>query len=106
MDVFRNGRKLVSSFSLVTVHPRPQARFEIAPEKDVAPNDEIHFMNYSINAVQFKWNFGDGYSSDAFEPGHRYPKYGNYNVSLIAYSECGCSDSVTVINAFPVHNIT
>ena len=99
LDVFRNGRKLASSSSIVTVYSRPQARFEIAPEKDVATNDEMHFLNYSINAVQFRWDFGDGSVSDAFEPGHGYAKFGNYNVRLVAYSEFGCSDSVTVFNA-------
>ncbi len=98
LDVFRNGRKIASSSSFVTVHPKPQAHFEIAPDKDVAQNNEMHFRNYSINALQFKWNFGDGYTSDEFEPGHRFTGFGNYNISLVAYSEFGCSDSVTVFN--------
>jgi PKD repeat protein len=99
LDVFRNGRKLASSSSLVTVHPKPQARFEIVNEKDVAANDEMHFLNYSINAVQFRWDFGDGNASDSYEPAHRYSNFGNYNVRLVVYSEFGCSDSVTVFNA-------
>jgi PKD repeat protein len=81
------------------VYPKPQARFEIATENDVATNYEMHFLNYSINAVQFRWDFGDGSASEVFEPGHRYSKFGNYNVRLVAYSEFGCSDSVTLFNA-------
>ena len=99
LDVFRNGQKLASSSSLVTVYPKPQARFEIATENDVASNDEMHFLNYSINAVQFRWDFGDGSASEVYEPGHRYSKFGNYNVRLVAYSEFGCSDSTTLFNA-------
>jgi PKD repeat protein len=59
----------------------------------------MHFLNYSINAVQFRWDFGDGSASEVYEPGHRYSKFGNYNVRLVAYSEFGCSDSTTLFNA-------
>ena len=96
---YSDGRQLSSS-AFVTVHPRPLAHFEITPEKAVLPKDEIHFLNYSANAVKFKWDFGDGSSSDVFEPRHSYAKFSNYNVHLVVYSEWGCSDSLTVINAF------
>jgi hypothetical protein len=100
LKVFRRGSTMSSSTATVTVHPRPQARFEITPEKAVLPNDEIRFMNYSTNAVQFKWDFGDGSTSDIFEPTHTYSKFSNYNVRLVVYSDWGCSDSLTVLNAF------
>jgi PKD repeat protein len=100
LEVFdRDGKHFMSTAS-VTVHPRPQAHFEIAPDKAVLPNDEIRFMNYSTNAVRFKWDFGDGSTSDFFEPEHTYTKFGNYNVRLFVYSDWGCSDSLTVFNAF------
>jgi hypothetical protein len=50
--------------------------------------------------LRYLWNFGDGNTSDLFEPLHRYEKYGNYNISLKVYSEAGCSDSLLVYNAF------
>jgi len=89
-----------SSVATVIVHPRPQAHFEISPAKAVVPNDEIRFMNYSTNAVQFRWKFGDGATSESFEPVHIYSKYSKYNVRLVAFSDWGCSDSLTVTNAF------
>ena len=94
-----NGNQAVAS-TIVTVHPRPVARFEITPEKPVIPDDEIRFMNYSIDAVSYKWEFGDGDVSNDFEPEHKYAKYNNYNVRLIAWSEYGCSDSLLLKNAF------
>jgi PKD repeat protein len=57
-------------------------------------------MNYSSNAVRFRWDFGDGTTSDFFEPNHTYSKFSNYNVRLIVFSEYGCTDSLTVMNAF------
>ncbi len=94
-----DGKKTVSS-TLITVHPKPLARFEIAPENAVIPDDEIVFHNYSSNSVRFKWDFGDGNSSELFEPRHTYRKFGNYNIKLVATSEYGCSDTVSLVNAF------
>jgi PKD repeat protein len=90
-----------SSFSsVISVFPKPTARFEIAPDKVAIPEEEVRFQNYSSAAVKYLWSFGDGITSEQFEPFHRYEKYGNYNVSLKVFSENGCSDSLTVLNAF------
>jgi len=95
----KDGRQSFSSV-IIKVHPTPVARFEILPENAVIPGDEITFINYSEGAAEFRWDFGDGTTSDLFEPRHSYEKYGNYNVRLIALSEHGCPDSLTVHNAF------
>ena len=100
LNVFSDGGRLSSSVATVTVHPHPQAHFEISPAKAILPNDEIRFMNYSTNAVEFKWKFGDGTTSESYEPVHTYSKYASYNVSLVVFSDWGCSDSLTVLNAF------
>jgi PKD repeat protein len=94
-----NGTEAVAS-SVITVHPKPLARFEINPPNPIIPDDEIRFLNYSMDGVKYRWDFGDGKVSEAFEPDHRYEKYKNYNVRLIVWSEYGCSDSLMVINAF------
>jgi len=88
------------SSTLITVHPQPVAKFEITPENAVIPDDEILFINYSSNAARYKWNFGDGNSSELFEPRHTYRKFGNYNVRMVASSEYGCTDTVVLYNAF------
>jgi PKD repeat protein len=100
LEVFGEDAKVLSSTATITVHAHPQAHFEISPENAEIPEDEIRFRNYSTNASRFRWDFGDGHSSDFFEPEHTYSKYSNYNVKLIVWSDWGCSDSLTVINAF------
>jgi len=100
VNLYRNGKFHATSSILINVYPRPQARFEITPEEAVLPDDEIRFLNYSANAIKYKWSFGDGSYSTLFEPYHRYSKYSNYNVKLVASSEFGCSDSLIVMNAF------
>lgn len=100
LQVYTHDGKILSSSAKVTVHPHPQAQFEISPGNAILPEDEIRFRNYSTNASRFRWDFGDGSASDFFEPGHTYSKFNNYNVKLVAYSDWGCSDSLTVLNAF------
>jgi PKD repeat protein len=100
LEVYGTGGLHSLTKTEVTVFPKPVARFEISPENAVLPNDEITFHNFSANAVKFKWNFGDGNSSSLFEPKYYYKSYGNYDISLVATSENGCSDSVIVQNAF------
>lgn len=98
-----NGLPLTYS-TLITVHPKPSARFEISPEKVIIPDDEIQFLNYSTDAVKYSWDFGDGNTSGLFEPIHRYTKFEKYNVKLVVTSEYGCMDSLIVQNAFSGSN--
>jgi PKD repeat protein len=98
--VFDQDGKSSVSTATVIVNSRPQAHFEISPSKAILPNDEIRFLNYSVNAVKFMWDFGDGSTSDLFEPVHTYSKFSSYDVRLVVYSDLGCSDSLVVHNAF------
>ena len=98
-----DGARFIS-FTEIKVHPRPVARFEIRQDEKGQENNEVKFINYSLNAASFKWFFGDGSTSEVFEPGYEYSKPGNYNVMLIALSEYGCSDSLVVENAFSGYN--
>lgn len=98
--VFRaNGTETISS-TVITVHPKPVARFEFNPEKPIIPEDEIHFINYSMDAVKYKWEFGDGNTSESIEPDHKYKYYGKFDVRLMVWSEYGCADSLRLVNAF------
>lgn len=95
----KDGSSVMSSEKVI-VYPGPVARFEAMPQKPILPDDEIRFLNYSRDAVRYRWEFGDGKVSEAFEPEHKYAKYDKYNVRLVVWSAHGCSDSMTVINAF------
>ncbi|MEO6819027.1 MAG: PKD domain-containing protein [Ginsengibacter sp.] len=55
---------------------------------------------FKIN--NYKWNFGDGNTSNSSTPSHQYTKTGSYNVSLIYTTFDGCVDSVKVENAVKV----
>lgn len=100
LEVFGPDGSKTSFSKIITVYPKPVARFEISPEKAILPDDEIRFMNYSSDGVKYSWDFGDGSTSELFEPVHRYSKFANFNIELVVTSGNGCSDSLKVLNAF------
>jgi PKD repeat protein len=100
LQVYGPGGLQVTASTVIKVHPKPLARFEITPEKAILPDDKIVFHNYTTGAENYRWDFGDGNSSELFEPLYSYNKQGKYNVRLVAYSEFGCSDSLIIYNAF------
>jgi PKD repeat protein len=100
---YPDGTVNISSTDII-VHPQPLARFEISLANPNQLSNELRFINYSSNAVKFKWDFGDGNTSEFFEPDYRYPKSGNYNVKLTAISDFGCKDSLVIVNAFTGNN--
>jgi PKD repeat protein len=100
LSVFGTVNFNSSSSLIVVVHAAPKAMFEYSPDNAVLPGDEISFHNYSSDAVKFKWDFGDGSTSELFEPVHSYKRSSHYNLKLTVSTEFGCSDSVIVKNAF------
>lgn len=56
----------------------------------------INFTNTSTNGQTYSWNFGDGNNSTNVNPSHSYLNNGNYNVTLIVYSQDSCfTDTIT-----------
>ena len=108
LTVFTTGGLKSTALDSVTVYRKPEALFEVSSDDISIPADEVRFMNFSSNAIEFKWEFGDGGTSDEFEPVYRYRERGLYNVRLIVRSEAGCTDSLVVENAFegPEYYIT
>ncbi|MFK7756482.1 MAG: PKD domain-containing protein [Flavobacteriales bacterium] len=56
---------------------------------------EISFQNFSVGD-QFEWDFGDGTSSDEYEPTVTYEDPGVYEVSMIASDSLSCNLADTV----------
>ncbi len=95
----KNDSRIVAR-ETVYVYPRPVARFEVSEGNPYIPDEEVRFYNYSQNTVKWEWDFGDGDTSDEFEPSHFYDKPGSYSVKLKVFSEFGCADSMIITNAF------
>ena len=83
------------SFSLV-VEPKPTANFTISDSLGCSPL-LVGFTNSSLVSSQYLWNFGDGDTSSVTSPNHTFinstGSYVFYNISLVASTAFGCSDT-------------
>lgn len=82
---------MVSSFVELEIEKVPVADFLPA----VITLDAYVFYNLSQDFTGFRWDFGDGTSSNEPEPVHAYQEEGIYGPSLTVWNNCG--DTVTVI---------
>jgi gliding motility-associated-like protein len=54
----------------------------------------ITFVNQSINAVAYEWDFGNGNTDTFVHPTNTYDYPGMYLVTLIAIDDKGCTDTI------------
>lgn len=60
----------------------PMANFSFVGGEDIDDFLQFQFGNLSEGALNFVWDFGDGGTSNEFEPSHTFPGEGTYTVSL------------------------
>ena len=81
---------------IIEVFPMPSAQFEVKPRIVNIPDRPVFTKNNSFNATEFLWDFGDGTRYTEFEPTHYYEEVGDYNITLIASTSQGCTDTTTL----------
>ncbi len=96
-----DGRE-VTNARTITVHEPPEAIFDLTPTEIFIPDDELVCYNYSTNATDYLWDFGDGHTSEEFSPSHRYDREGKFQVSLKVWSDENCVDSLTYTDSISV----
>ncbi len=57
----------------------------------------VSFDNFSSGEAEYTWHFGDGQTSNEFEPEHLYPIPGDYLVMLVAHDPMSCNVSDTAL---------
>ncbi len=72
----------------------PEADFTVDNNFASCPPMTVNFTNMSTDAVEYKWDFGDGTTSTQEEPTHVYTIPGTYEVMLIASSTPFCHDTI------------
>lgn len=77
----------------LVVYPLPKIDFTASKTSLCAPAVP-DFTNLSSGAVTYKWVFGDGDTSNAFEPFKPFNLAGSYDVGLIGISADNCIDSI------------
>jgi len=81
---------------VICVHPNPTAQFNTSNSMIDFYSGELSFINTSINATSYEWNFGDASPlSDEVNPTHFFPSgiEAGYEVVLFAFDDNGCSDT-------------
>jgi len=73
---------------------RPHANFDILTQKPVE-DLLVSFQNTTDGGVTYLWDLGNLQTSTLHSPGTTYDKWGWYNVTLVAYNEIGCTDTIT-----------
>jgi len=80
----------------ICVESDPIAAFSFIPGVFGNPSESIYFQNGSAGASTYSWDFGDGTFSSLTNPTHLFNNtFGGYSITLYAYSNSGCIDSVT-----------
>jgi len=89
------GCKTVNVYpNWITVYPAPVARFQNEPLRTNILKPVFEFINYSSLADSVQWYFGDGDSSNIFNPTHTYQAIpAKYEVILVVYTNKGCVDT-------------
>ena len=78
----------------VEVFPMPSPNFSATQN---CASDSVQFFNSSTIAdgvLTYLWRFGDGVTSTLANPRHKYVTGGDYEVTLINFSNKGCTDSI------------
>ena len=90
-----NGCSNASTTEIIEVLDQPNVSFT-ADKTSGCDGVTVKFKNTSLNAVTYTWDFGDGSTSNEFEPIHTYSGAGsNYAVSLTATNILGCTNKAT-----------
>ena len=82
--------------NMITVYPKPEAKFKTSRNVASVVNPVIEFINQSTSTYASYWDFGDSTMSNATNPRHVYPSSpGNieYPVTLVVETEYGCKDT-------------
>lgn len=76
----------------------PEVLFELEQNLLFLPGEPLRVVNLSQDADQYLWEFGDGNTSESFEPSHAFQNAGVYDITLTAYTDTDpqCSDQMTL----------
>ncbi len=90
----------------IFIAPTPRTSFEVKNGCLGTPLEFFNKTTISSGFVTYKWDFGDGNSSDFESPIHNYANHGKYKVKLTATSNLGISkDTIIDIEVFEIPDV-
>jgi gliding motility-associated-like protein len=93
-----NCKASVEKKAYIDIADKPTVGFMATPSSSCIVPVNVQFTNNTIGAgnLTFSWTFGDEGTSNLAAPSHNYTTFGNYTVGLTAYSDYGCSNSISM----------
>ena len=83
-----------TAYKTVTVFNKPVADFNSSNSVSCKAPLTVNFIDISIGAIAFNWDFGDGNFSTIQNPTHTYTNIGIFDVTLIVTNRDGCADTL------------
>lgn len=80
----------------IVLNPAPTASFTYTPVEPIENTPNTFTNNSSLDAVRFKWIFGDGDSLETASRApidHQYNETFTYTACLVAFNQFGCTDT-------------
>jgi gliding motility-associated-like protein len=101
--VSNNGACKDSVTKTIEVISKPAISFSASATASCEIPFNVNFTNSTtvdgnVPASTYKWDFGDGSTSNQQNPLHVYTSEGNYTVKLFATNASGCTDSLVKID--------
>jgi PKD repeat protein len=93
-----------TTYQYITVHPNPVAKFSLVKPLIQIPYEPLEVINHSVGADFYHWTFGDGNTSNEFEPVHWYEYANTYTITLAVATDTqpSCRDTFELKNALLV----
>ncbi len=79
--------------NVIATENTPTVDFRTDPDTLILAGKPIQFVNESVGAISYDWQFGDGSSSNEISPVHTFTNPGEYDVILTVKTLEGCSNS-------------
>jgi PKD repeat protein len=99
LTIKKDGNQYVASKKIaVSDAIKPMAKFSVK----ILNDGEVEFLNESLNAESYTWDFGDGKGSTNNNPKYHYIADGTYSVKLKAVNQNGFSEfiqSIKIVDA-------
>jgi len=93
-----NGcKRTLAVENMINIYPAPFADFSFDPFDATILNSTITFMDKSIGANYWTWDFGDGDTLNNQNPKHTYREVGTYTVTQEVYNIYGCKDDYELV---------
>jgi PKD repeat protein len=80
----------------------PVTHFSSTPTEGCSPFT-VNFTNESVNAIDWAWNFGDGYSALTTDASHTFNDTGTFTVTLVTHDTAGCSSYYELPQKVEIH---